>query len=609
MFSILREREVCILQRAETVLSIIHERGKRGLPLTNVYRQLFNPALYLLAYGKIYRNKGAMTKGSTAETVDGMALSKIKAIIELLRYERYRWTPVRRIYIEKKRSKKLRPLGMPSWSDKLLQEVLRLILSAYFEPQFSEHSHGFRPNRGCHTALSEMYHKWVGTAWFVEGDISACFDSLDHTVMMNILRENIHDGRLLRLIETLLAAGYLEEWRYHATVSGCPQGSILSPVLANAYLNKLDSFVETVLMPTYNQGQRRKPNMAYIRVQHEALRRKKAGQRKEAKALRKRQQHLPSHDTADPDYRRLRYLRYADDMLLGFAGPRQEAEEIKRQLGDFLRETLGLTLSQEKTLITHARTEAARFLGYHIVIFNNDQKRDRRGKRSINGQVGLQVPMDVIRAKCAPYQKHGKPVHRKERTDDTVYSIITQFQQEFRGVAEYYQLAVNRYQLNRLKWVMERSLVSTLAHKLRITVAKVYDRYETTIQTPEGLRKVLQVTVERKEGKKPLVARWGGITLARKTTAILNDHPAPLWGDRSELETRLLADTCELCGSREQVEVHHIRALKDLQRKGQGQRPRWVQMMAARRRKTLITCQKCHNDIHAGRADGRRQLQ
>jgi Type II intron maturase/Reverse transcriptase (RNA-dependent DNA polymerase) len=216
--------------------------------------------------------------------------------------------------------------------------------------------------------------------------------------------------------------------------------------------------------------------MAYIRVQHEALRRKKAGQRKEAKALRKRQQHLPSHDTADPDYRRLRYLRYADDMLLGFAGPRQEAEEIKRQLGDFLRETLGLTRSQEKTLITHARTEAARFLGYHIVIFNNDQKRDRRGKRSINGHVGLQVPMDVIRAKCVPYQKHGKPVHRKERTDDTVYSIITQFLLELRGVAEYYQLAVNRYQLNRLKWVMERSLVATLAHKLRITVAKVYDR-------------------------------------------------------------------------------------------------------------------------------------
>jgi group II intron reverse transcriptase/maturase len=597
------------MQTAETLLSIIQERGKRGLPLTHVYRMLFNPELYLHAYGKIYRNKGAMTKGATAETVDTMSLSTIKAIIELLRYERYRWTPVRRIYIEKKHSKKLRPLGMPSWSDKLLQEVLRLILSAYFEPQFSSHSHGFRPNRGCHTALSESYHQWVGTTYFIEGDIAACFDSLDHTVMMNTLREKIHDGRFLRLIETLLVAGYLEDWRYHKTLSGCPQGSILSPVLANVYLNQVDTFVETTLMPQYNKGERRKLNTAYTRVQGEAQRRRRTGQWKEAKALRKRQQQLPCYDTTDPDYRRLRYLRYADDILLGFAGPHAEAVEMKRQLGDFLRERLKLTLSQEKTLITHARTQAARFLGYHLVVLHNDRKRDRRGHRSINGQIGLRVPVEVIKAKCTLYQKNGKPVQRKERTNDTVYSIISQYQQEFRGLAEYYQLAVNRYQLNRLKWVMERSLVATVAHKLRSSISKVYTRYETTVETPDGPRKVLQVIVEREGGKKPLIARWGGISLARNNKAILNDSIAPVWGDRSELEKRLLADTCELCGSREDVEVHHIRALKDLQRKGQGERPRWVHIMAARRRKTLVVCRKCHHDIHAGRADGRRKLE
>ena len=596
------------MQTAETVLSIIQERGKRGLPLTHVYRLLFNPALYLHAYGKIYRNKGAMTKGSTAETVDAMSLSKINAIIELLRYERYRWTPVRRIYIEKKHSKKMRPLGMPSWSDKLLQEVIRLILSAYFEPQFSSHSHGFRPNRGCHTALSESYHQWVGTTYFIEGDITACFDSLDHTVMMNTLRETIHDGRFLRLIETLLQAGYLEDWRYHQTLSGCPQGSILSPVLANVYLNKVDTFVETVLMPQYTKGERRKMNPIYTRVQGEAQRRRRAGQWKEAKALRKQQQQLPCYDTTDPDYRRLRYLRYADDILLGFAGPHAEAEEIKRQLGDFLRERLKLTLSQEKTLITHARTQEARFLGYNLVVLHNDQKRDRRGYRSINGQIGLQVPVEVIKAKCTPYQKNGKPVQRKERSNDTAYSIIAQYQQEFRGLSEYYQLAVNRYRLNRLKWVMERSLVATLAQKFRVSISKIYDRYETTIETPDGPRKVLQVIVEREGGKKPLIARWGGISLARRNKAILDDSIAPIWGGRSELEKRLLADICELCGSREDVEVHHIRALKDLQHKGQGERPQWVQIMAARRRKTLVACRKCHNDIHAGRADGRRKL-
>ncbi len=156
------------MREANHVLGIIHERGKRGLPVEDLYRQLYNPTLYLQAYGKIYRNDGAMTKGATTETVDAMSLSKIGAIIEALRYERYRWTPVRRIYIEKPNSTKLRPLGLPSWSDKLLQEVMRSLLEAYYEPQFSPCSHGFRPGRGCHTALSEMYYKWIGTKWFVE---------------------------------------------------------------------------------------------------------------------------------------------------------------------------------------------------------------------------------------------------------------------------------------------------------------------------------------------------------------------------------------------------------------------------------------------------------
>jgi hypothetical protein len=195
-------------------------------------------------------------------------------------------------------------------------------------------------------------------------------------------------------------------------------------------------------------------------------------------------QRLPSLDPTDPGYRRMRYLRYADDWLIGFSGPREEAEEIKQQVGAFLKERLHLTLSEEKTLITHARSDPAKFLGYNIVVLNNNHKHDWRGHRSINGQVGLQVPPQVIRAKSQQFRRHGKPVARKERTEDTPYSIITQYQQEYRGLAEYYQLAVNRYQLNRLKWVMERSLVATLAEKLRITVSQVYDRYETTMETP-----------------------------------------------------------------------------------------------------------------------------
>jgi group II intron reverse transcriptase/maturase len=591
------------MQDAETVLSILHERGAHGLPLDRLYRQLFNRGLYLHAYGKIYRNTGAMTPGVTAETVDGMALTKIDTIIQALRMERYHWTPVRRIYIEKKRSKKLRPLGLPTWSDKLLQEVMRLLLEAYYEPRFSTHAHGFRPGRGCHTALTEIYHNWIATTWFVEADIAQCFDMLDHTTLMSILSEDIHDGRFLHLVETLLQAGYLENWRYHATYSGSPQGSILSPLLANIYLAKLDRYVETTLIPAHTRGNRRHYNSAYMRLLEKAHRRKKAGKRVEAAALRRELQRLPSLDPTDPSYRRLRYIRYADDVLLGFIGPRHEAEEIKRDLGVFLRETLKLTLSEEKTLITHARTQAARFLGYEITVLNSDHKRDQRGHRSINGQIALMVPRSVIQAQSAPFLRHGAPTARKELTDDTVYSIIAQYQAVYRGVVEYYQLATNRYQLNRLRWVMERSLTATLAEKLRMHVSEVYDRYQTLRDTPEGPRTALQVTVERGEGKRPLVAYWGGISLARRMQAVLHDAKPFTWGQRTELEQRLLADTCERCGSHENIQVHHVRALKDLQREGRKDVPGWMYIMVARRRKTLVVCESCHVAIHAGRVN------
>lgn len=589
------------MRSAETVLGITRERGKKGAPLEDVYRQLFNPNLYLLAYGHIYRNSGAMTAGATGETVDGMSLAKIEALIDALRHERYRWTPARRVYIEKKHSTKKRPLGIPTWSDKLLQEVIRLILEAYYEPQLSPASHGFRPDHGCHTALSKVRHAWVGTKWFVEGDIAQCFDSLDHAAMLSILGEKIHDNRFLRLIEDLLRAGYLEEWRYHATLSGSPQGAVLSPILSNIYLDRLDRFVETTLLPRYTRGDRRKPNPTWQRWQQRAKAAEKHGLPNQARVLRRQMQQVPSLHPFDPDYRRLRYVRYADDWLIGFSGPRDEAEEIRHEIAGFLREQLKLELSETKTLITHARTGAARFLGYEIVVLHNDRKLDRRGHRSINGGIGLKVPREVVKTKMARYLRQGKPTHRPELVHDSVFSIVARYQQEFRGLAEYYQMAFNLHELNRLKWVMERSLTQTLALKLRTSVRSVYRRYRATLQTDQGPRAALQVTVERSEGRKPLVARWGGTSLAYRTKAVLNDAPWRISGPRTELEQRLLADECELCGSQEHVQVHHVRALRDLRVKGRAAKPFWMQIMAARQRKTLVVCQGCHADVHAGR--------
>lgn len=307
------------MQSAETVLSVLRERGRRGLPLNELYRQLFNPQLYLMAYGRIYANKGAMTPGASGETADGMSLGKIGRIIDALRHERYRFSPVKRVYIPKK-SGKSRPLGLPPWSDKLVGEVIRLLLEAYYEPQFSDRSHGFRPGRGCHTALSEVANTWTGTTWFIEGDVSDCFGSFDHGIMIKILAEKIHDNRFLRLMRNMLEAGYLEDWRWNATLSGVPQGGVISPALSNIYLHRLDNFVETVLIPEYTRGGRRRQDAEYARVRAAHVRARKRGDHASARELRKQLRSMPSGDPRDPGYRRLRYCRYADDTLLGFAG-------------------------------------------------------------------------------------------------------------------------------------------------------------------------------------------------------------------------------------------------------------------------------------------------
>ena len=587
------------MRNAETILGIIRDRGTRGLPVNDFYRQLWNPNLYLMAYGRIAKNDGALTPGATPETADGMNMDDIHAIIEALRFERYRWTPARRVYIPKANGKR-RPLGLPTWSDKVLQEVMRLLLEAYYEPQFSDRSHGFRPQRGCHTAFTEITRTWTGTTWFIEGDIAGCFDNIDHKVLLEILGENIQDNRFLRLVSNLLRAGYLEDWKFNATPSGTPQGGVVSPILANVYLDRLDRFVEGVLLPSYNRGKERKRNREYQRLESRARYFLSAGRGKEAAALRPLMRSMPANDTHDPAYRRLRYIRYADDFLLGFAGPKVEADEIKARLGMFLRDNLKLELSDAKTLVTHGRTQAARFLGYEVVVQGNNTKLDAKGRRSVNGIIGLRVPRDVVRAKSVAYMRNGKPHQRGERLHDSPFSIVEQYQAEFRGVVNYYRRATNLSALNHLRWVMEMSLAKTLANKLKISVPQVFKRYKTTIQTDKGPRKVLMVT-DAPPGQKPLVTYWGGVSLTRDNTATLVDKHPPIPNGRTELEQRLRANVCELCGSTVKVQVHHVRALKDLRKKGRAKPPVWVEVMAARRRKTLVACASCHADIHAGR--------
>ncbi len=594
-----RNREVCEMQSAETVLGVLRERGRRGLPVDELYRQLFNPQLYLVAYGRIYANQGAMTPGANAETVDGMSVGKIGRIIDALRYERYRFSPVKRVWIPKKTGK-LRPLGLPTWSDKLVGEVVRLLLEAYYEPRFSARSHGFRPGRGCHTALREVASTWTATAWLIEGDISDCFGSLDHEVMLSTLAEHIQDSRFLRLVRNMLTAGYLEDWVWNATLSGAPQGGVLSPILSNIYLHRLDAFIEKVLIPEYTRGERRAKSRAYCRVQEAAARARLRGDHAAARKLRKQLHSMPSRDPNDPGYRRLRYVRYADDTLLGFVGPKSEAEQIKQRLARFLRDDLKLELSQDKTLITHARTGAARFLGYEITVQHGDHMH-HRGTRTVNGTIALRVPKTVIRDKCARYLQRGKPAHRTRLVNHSDHTIIATYGAEYRGIVQYYLPAGDVWRLSRLRWIMETSMLKTLARKHRSAVSKMARKYRTTIDTAHGKRRCFEARVER-EGRQPLVARFGGIPLKRQRAAVITDRqPAPATG-RKELIGRLLAGRCEVCGGAVNIQVHHIRKLADLNRAGQSRKNTWTKIMVTRRRKTLVVCADCHHQIHSGTA-------
>ena len=601
--------EVCEMQNAKIVLEALRKLGENKKPLERVYRQLFNESLYLASYAKLYKNDGATTKGTQDETIDGMNLNRIRAIVNDIRSERFKFSPARRVWVNKKNGK-MRPLGIPNFRDKLVQEVIRGLLDAYYEPQFSDNSHGFRPNRGCHTALAQIRQKFKGIAWYIEGDIRGCFDNIDHAVLMDILSRNIHDNRLLNLINQGLKAGIMEGWQYHQTYSGTPQGAILSPLLANIFLNELDQFVETELLPKWNRGEKRKRNPLIRNYEYRIRKARERHDFAEVQRLVKERRQYPYMDVQDPEYRRLKYVRYADDFILGFAGAQAEALEIKNAISQFLKHHLNLTLSEEKTLITQARKEKALFLGYQLSTHQentklyNDAPSDkiRYKRRSINGSARLGVPFGLVSEKAKRFMAKGKPIHRVELLNRSVAEIITQYQTEFRGIAEYYKYAEDVHVLGSLKYVMEQSLMKTLAHKLKTTVSAVYRKHRTTIMIEGQSYMVIRETIETEKGTR--VFTWGGIPLKRhrgEITQPIDDQIHTFkWSDRSDLVTRLQKGRCELCDSDDNIEVHHIRKLKDLKIrwKGRKEKPEWVERMIALQRETLVVCEECHQKIH-----------
>ena len=600
------------MQKTHQVQQAMRKLGSKGIPLNRGYRLLYNRNLFLTAYSNIYSNDGALTPGTDEnDTMDGMSLERMQNLIELLRHERYYPRPNKRTRVPKK-SKGTRPLGLPNGSEKLVQEVLRIILEAYYEPKFRDSSHGFRSGRGCHTALKDVKNQFQNATWFIEGDIKGCFDNIDHGILLDILRRDIHDGRLIQLIDRFLKAGYIEGWQYHKTYSGTPQGDVLSPLLSNIYLNELDRFIEDKLMPQYNRGKRRRANPEYKRLTTRIQRHRRNDELDEARLLELQRRQLPSVDPFDPNYRRLKYVRYADDWLIGFIGPKAEAQEIKEKIREFLQDKLRLTMNTDKTFITHAKTQQALFLGYAISIYQADDKLTRHSsdnakRRSINGKVRLGIPTGLIDEKIRHYYRKGKIMSNIRFLHNSVPHIILTYQQRLRGLVQYYKYAVDVRKLSKLKHAMEISLVKTLAHKLRITVSRVYRRFNARKEVNGHVYKVLQIEVDTDKGSHAFY--WGAIPL--RTTKVIHEtlddnrheiERTQYFEQRSELIARLLADTCEMCGTTGKCEVHHIRKLADLKKRWQGRKskPLWVTKMISMRRKTLIVCKACHTKIHNG---------
>ena len=600
------------MRSPERVLNSLNEHSKdSSYKFERLYRILFNEELFYVAYQKIASNGGSTTKGSDGRSIDEMSLARIETLIASLKDESYQPHPSRRVHIPKKNGK-TRPLGIPAFEDKLVQEVVRMILEAIYEGHFETTSHGFRPKRSCHTALLHIQKTFSGAKWFIEGDIKGFFDNIDHDVLVGILRERISDDRFIRLIRKFLKAGYVEDWTFHNTYSGMPQGGIVSPILANIYLDKLDKYVKEYIRH-FDMGTKRRPGKESNDLANERkrtvrkLKKIKDGTEKAAlvarlKAIEQERAAFPSGDEMDGSYRRLKYIRYADDFILGVIGSKEDALRIKEDIKSFLSESLALELSEEKTLITHTG-KSAKFLGYEITVTrDNHQRRDVRGclRRTYGKRVRLNVSMATLRDKLLEYGameiklRNGKEVWKPKCRSGLIFNddleILDRYNRETVGFCNYYLIANNCVVLHNFRYIMEYSMYKTFAGKYRSTVRKINKKYR--------LNKLFTVKYEQKGVIKSRT--FYKTSFKRRTTAFNGSCDIEPYSiadvSRTNLTDRLKAEKCELCGATGKLIMHHVRNLKDLKGKES-----WERLMSARKRKTIALCPSCHRLRHLGK--------
>ncbi len=605
-------------------LDVIRNISHNGRKVTDCYRLMYNKELWIKAYAKLYPKAGNLTKGTSEETIDGFSLQKVDGIIEQLKAGTFRFSPVRRVYIPKSNGKN-RPLGVPNFKDKLVQEVMRMIVDNIYEPVFSSNSHGFREGRSCHTALSQIKNTWKGLTWCIEGDIKGFFDNINHQVIIKMISKKIEDRRFLLLIHNALTCGVMEGWQFNKTYSGTPQGGIISPLLANIYLHDFDLFMEEQ-MGKFDNGKLRARSKETLALKSKIQTTKRKINRLDEKFghklweerpalvelvqdLKKKSLTVPSVDPMDENYRRMKYVRYADDFVIGIAGNKEHAMKIKELAGKFLEKELALELSEEKTFVTHLENPIP-FLGYEFrtwqevkvkrVIYKNHGQPLK--KRTLSGAIKLEIPSKKVKD-FALKNNYGnlddfKITHRTKLINNSELEIVMTYNAELRGVANYYKLANNYHHLDKLFYLAESSFIKTMANKRRSTSAKVANSMRKhkqgvlcLVRHDKKGNKILHQFVRLKDVPKAK----GAIKIDSNQSDICpNVHK---YSSRTEFENRLLANQCEACGTTEgQMEVHHIRKLKDLKKK---KSLKYLErIMIERNRKTLVLCYNCHHTHH-----------
>jgi len=598
------------VQEPNILLAILGKMAQKPeVKFDKLFQKLYNPELWLMAYERIAPRPGNMTKGVDGKTIDGAGMERIEKMIAKLKASQYKPQPVRRQYIPKANGQ--RAIGIPNAEDKHLQSVVKLILEAIYEPLFADTSHGFRPGRSCHTAL-EQVKKMSGVRWWVEGDVRGFFDNLHHGTMLRILAKRITDKRFLHLIEQFLKAGYVEEWQYNKTYSGVPQGGNLSPILSNIYLNELDQIMEAKIKE-FNRGKRRRRTPEYARIESKKCRVKKEAQEtgdwRAYKTLTQQQLQMPATDDLDPNFRRLYYVRYADDVQIGVIGSKADAQAIKTWLKAYLAAELKLDLSDEKTRITNAK-ERVRFLGYDIKRWCGQKKvtYQMQGKRVTRRTTTYKPILLMPKDKCEAFAKRygtSQNWRGKKRTELQNLSdleILMTYNAEIRGFTNYYALATNLTRVgHNLLRMTTMSFLHTIASKRRKSIkqaAKTFRKgrglYAVEVKKTDGTSKAYELITSTKQLRR------------EKVTYEQVDTKPNTWKYRSrtELGQRLRAKQCEWCGTSEgKMEVHHVRKLKDLKGKTD-----WEKRMIARRRKTMVLCKPCHVDLHAGRLNQAKRL-